>query len=347
MENEVRKRSSEPEEDYYKADHGEVLNERYRVITSLGCGAFGSVWKCHDAGETVAVKIAHNRLEFAAKKELAMLEAAAGPGVVELKTSFRFNGGSCLVLEMLHESLLDVCGFEGALPVNRVRAITRDVLRALKRVHELGIVHADIKPENVMLTTSGSVKLVDFGLAFYQDRFHDTARLQTREYRAPEVVLGFSQVTTAIDIWSVACLVFEMSTSQYLFDIPLATHATCSRDEMHLAQAMELLGAPLPTGMVKRCGLVASEWFVKNTTDLKHLHVILPPKAHYRSGLRLATVMVDEFGLGIREARDLLLFLLPMLEFHPKYRAEAYECLYHPWLIDDHADHMLRPLFKN
>lgn len=323
--------SEEPDEDYYRAQPGEILNGRYRVVKRLGCGAFASVWKCTSGGETVAVKIPHNRLGFAAKNELTMLQAAAGPGVVELKASFRFNGGSCFVLEMLHESLLDACCRDGAMAATRVRAITRDLLSALASVHAKGVAHADVKPENVMLTASGSVKLVDFGLAFHQGRRRrDTAPVQTREYRAPEAVLGLPRYTTAIDVWSVACLVFELLTGQYLFDIPLTTFDHCSRDELHLAQAVEVLGTPLPLSMVARCGIVASEWFVKNTNQFKRLNVIIPEEGGDSS--HLAWVLVRELHFSTWDAAALTSFLLPMLAFEPATRIPASACLHHPWL---------------
>nr|NP_001097660.2 Serine-arginine protein kinase at 79D, isoform H [Drosophila melanogaster]AAF51818.5 Serine-arginine protein kinase at 79D, isoform H [Drosophila melanogaster] len=161
------------------------------------------------------------------------------------------------------------------------------------------------------------VKIADLGNACY-DYHHFTEDIQTRQYRSIEVLLGAPYNYTA-DIWSTACLAFELATGDYLFD----PHAgeSYSRDEDHLAHIVELLGS-IPQSVIFR-GKHGLKYFtsygsLRNITKLKPWS--------------LMNVLVEKYDWDPVEAKKFSDFLLPMLEYNPVIRASAAECLQHPWL---------------
>ena len=156
-----------------------------------------------------------------------------------------------MVFELLGRTLLHEIQDRGALEVSETKRCAACLLECLAFVHdEVGVLHTDVKPENVLLAGPapvGRVKLVDLGTAFYVGR-QGARDIQTREYRCPEGVLGLWPFGPAADVWSVGCLVFELLTGETLFD-PQSPRPgePFSKDESHLAQAVELLG-PVPAG---------------------------------------------------------------------------------------------------
>ena len=126
-----------------------------------------------------------------------------------------------MVFELLGRTLLHEIQDRGALEVSETKRCAACLLECLAFVHdEVGVLHTDVKPENVLLAGPapvGRVKLVDLGTAFYVGR-QGARDIQTREYRCPEGVLGLWPFGPAADVWSVGCLVFELLTGETLFD---------------------------------------------------------------------------------------------------------------------------------
>ncbi|XP_055696076.1 SRSF protein kinase 2 isoform X3 [Lutzomyia longipalpis] len=171
--------------------------------------------------------------------------------------------------------------------------------------------------QSIINGNSIRVKIADLGNACY-DYHHFTEDIQTRQYRSVEVLLGAPYNFTA-DIWSTACLAFELATGDYLFD----PHAgdNYSRDEDHLAHIIELLGN-IPPSLVFR-GKHGNKYF----TSTGHLRNILKLKPW-----GLQNVLIEKYEWDPIEARNFTDFLLPMLHFNPILRASAATCLKHPWL---------------
>uniref|UniRef100_A0A915LVJ1 non-specific serine/threonine protein kinase n=1 Tax=Meloidogyne javanica TaxID=6303 RepID=A0A915LVJ1_MELJA len=144
------------------------------------------------------------------------------------------------------------------------------------------------------------VKIADLGNACWTHH-HFTEDIQTRQYRALEVIIGASY-NQAADIWSIACMAFELATGDYLFEPHSGT--TYSRDEDHLAHIIELLGSIPPTVFKK--GEHWREFFHK--------------------------VLTQKYGWPFEHARSFASFLLPMLNYEPSERATAGQCLKHNWL---------------
>ncbi|XP_077438148.1 SRSF protein kinase 1a isoform X1 [Vanacampus margaritifer] len=161
------------------------------------------------------------------------------------------------------------------------------------------------------------VKIADLGNACWVHK-HFTEDIQTRQYRSLEVLIGAGYSTPA-DIWSAACMAFELVTGDYLFE----PHSgeDYSRDEDHLALMMELLGR-VPRHYALS-GKYSQEYFTKKG-DLKHITKLKP--------WGLLEVLVDKYEWPRQEAECFADFLLPMLELVPDKRATAADCLRHPWL---------------
>lgn len=168
--------------------------------------------------------------------------------VVRLEDSFKITGPNgehvCLVFEPLGEALLTVLQQQNyaGLPVAVVKSITKQVLKGLLLLHKAcQIIHTDLKPENILLAgdSQWKVKILDFGNACWIHK-HFTDDIQTRQCRSPEVILG-CDYDEKVDIWSGACIVFELLTGDVLFQPKEARSFT--KEEDHIAQIMEHFGS--------------------------------------------------------------------------------------------------------
>lgn len=175
------------------------------------------------------------------------------------------------------------------------------------------------EPSPELAFASGKVKIVDYGNACWEDK-HFTDDIQTRQYRAPEVILGSGYCGKA-DIWSLACLIFELATGDFLFD----PHSgkDYDRDEDHLALMMELLG-PLPAHMIARGNY--SPQFYSKCGELLHIK-----RLNFWS---LRDVLREKYKLPPENADSLSSFLLPMLYYDPDKRVSSRQALRHPFIND-------------
>jgi serine/threonine protein kinase len=160
-------------------------------------------------------------------------------------------------------------------------------------------------------------KVADLGNACWIDK-HFSDDIQTRQYRGPETIINAGYDTSA-DIWSLACMIFELVTGDYLFD-PKASEEY-PRDEDHLALFSELLG-PMPKSLVA-CGRRSATYFNRHG-QLRHIK-----EMRY---WQLQDVLVQKYHMNAIEATSLASFLVPMLQLCPEERASAQQLLEHPWL---------------
>ncbi|SCU78335.1 LAMI_0A04280g1_1 [Lachancea mirantina] len=163
------------------------------------------------------------------------------------------------------------------------------------------------------------IKIADLGNACWYDE-HYTNSIQTREYRSPEVLLG-CQWGCSADIWSTACLVFELLTGDFLFE-PDEGHSY-TKDDDHMAQIIELLGEVPPylltTGRYSK-NFFNSKGQLRNISKLKFWP--------------LRDVLTEKYKFSSSDAQDISSFLLPMLSLDPRKRADAGGMVNHPWLDD-------------
>ncbi|CAM9454102.1 unnamed protein product [Lampetra planeri] len=162
-----------------------------------------------------------------------------------------------------------------------------------------------------------TIKIADLGNACWVHK-HFTEDIQTRQYRAPEVLIG-AGYGVAADIWSTACMAFELATGDYLFE-PHSGEDYC-RDEDHIALITELMGR-LPRKYALS-GKYSKEFFTKQG-DLRHITKLKP--------WGLFDVLVEKYEWPLEQAAMFTDFLLPMLEVLPEKRASATQCLKHAWL---------------
>jgi len=165
--------------------------------------------------------------------------------------------------------------------------------------------------------TDLTVKIADLGNACWVHH-HFTEEIQTRQYRSLEVLLGAGYGPPA-DIWSTACMAFELATGDYLFE----PHSgeDYSRDEDHLAHIIELCG-PIPRH-IATSGKYSKEFFRKNG-ELRNITKLKP--------WPLFEVLTDKYEWDPKMAEEFSAWLIPMLAFDPAQRATAEECIKHPFL---------------
>ncbi|XP_034290051.1 SRSF protein kinase 3 isoform X4 [Pantherophis guttatus] len=161
------------------------------------------------------------------------------------------------------------------------------------------------------------VKIADLGNACWVHK-HFTEDIQTRQYRALEVLIG-AVYSTPADIWSTACMAFELATGDYLFEPHSGEDYT--RDEDHIAHIVELLGDIPPHFALS--GRYSREYFNRRG-ELRHIKNL----KHWG----LYEVLVEKYEWPLEQAVQFTDFLLPMMEYIPEDRATAAQCLEHPWL---------------
>jgi serine/threonine protein kinase len=212
---------------------------------------------------------------------------------------------------------------------NKPKTISSDLTKQiaeLKRKH-LNPVYEIIKSEEEL-----QVKIADLGNACWTYH-HFTEDIQTRQYRSLEVILG-AGYTTSADIWSLACMAFELATGDYLFEPHSGENY--SRDEDHIAHVIELLG-PIPYD-IAMSGKYSNEFFNKRG-QLRHINQLRP--------WELYEVLTEKYEWSTRDASEFADFLLPMLNYNMYERVSAYECLNHPWITSEYAeDYAIRPLLN-
>lgn len=218
--------SSNSEGDYQLVQH-EILcsvSSSYEVLEFLGRGTFGQVAKCWKRGtnEIVAIKILKNHPSYARQGQIEVsilnrlsAENADEYNFVRSYECFQHKGHTCLVFEMLEQNLYDFLKHSkfSPLPLRHIRPILQQVATALMKLKSLGLIHADLKPENIMLVDPirqpYRVKVIDFGSASHVSKAVCSTYLQSRYYRAPEIILGLP-FCEAIDMWSLGCVIAEL-----------------------------------------------------------------------------------------------------------------------------------------
>ncbi|TMW90919.1 hypothetical protein EJD97_015042 [Solanum chilense] len=162
-------------------------------------------------------------------------------------------------------------------------------------------------------------KLVDFGNACWTYK-QFTSDIQTRQYRCPEVILG-SKYSTSADLWSFACICFELATGDVLFDPHSGDNY--DRDEDHLALMMELLG--MMPRKIALGGRYSRELF-NRSGDLRHIRRL--------RFWPMNKVLREKYEFSEQDAQELADFLVPILDFVPEKRPTAAQCLNHPWIAE-------------
>jgi len=264
-------------------------------------------------------------------------EELAAPAIYD---SFFFRGHFVLAMELfpagdLYSLLSKQPGM--IFDIELVRRYTKDVAQCLLSLQEHGVIHGDVKPENVLLCPKNKIlgaKLADFGLAKSVCEAQAGDKMQTRYYRAPEIVLGVSY-DTAIDMWSLGCMVAEMLMGRPLFD--------CNGEHDLILKHMELLGLPPQ----KILGSGRNTW--------KYFDDELMPRPLSQSWCKTNGLPPKPPGslslrhlLGPAGNGDVVSFVTACLTWDPRDRLSPYQALQHvfvtgtpdhSFMADNHSQH--------
>uniref|UniRef100_A0A3B3ZKN0 Protein kinase domain-containing protein n=1 Tax=Periophthalmus magnuspinnatus TaxID=409849 RepID=A0A3B3ZKN0_9GOBI len=200
---------------------------KYEVLEALGEGVFGTVTKCRNraTNQIVVLKVMKKdeKMCLNFKRELEMLEHISPVfNLVKFIEFFDFQDRQSMVFEMLDISVYDLMQEEFPFSLSQARPVAKQLLIALQGLQDIAVIHADIKPDNIMLVNHREqpfkVKLIDFGVAKRSDQVYPGQMMQPISVRAPEVRLGLP-LWEAVDMWSLACclLFFCYETAEEFF----------------------------------------------------------------------------------------------------------------------------------
>ena len=208
---------------------GKRLDGRYEIHELIGIGGMANVYRCNDTVDDreVAIKILKdeylNNEEFIRrfKNESKAIAMLSHPNIVKVYDVSFGDMIQYIVMEYIDGvTLKEYIERQGIIEWKDVLHLTTQILKALQHAHECGIVHRDIKPQNIMLLQDGTIKVTDFGIARFADKATRTMTDQaigSVHYIAPEQARG--DVTDGkTDIYSVGVMLYEMLTGKLPFD---------------------------------------------------------------------------------------------------------------------------------
>jgi serine/threonine-protein kinase PRP4 len=220
---------------YYKIRIGEVLDGRYHIQATLGRGMFSGVARAVDVTtkQLVAIKMMRNNdalrkggyTEIAILQKLNDADPESRKHIVKFERHFDYRGHLCMAFENLSMNLREVLrkfGNNVGINLGATRTYAYQIFVALAHMRKCSIVHADIKPDNILVNEQRNVlKICDLGTAIDRSdaaTAHNqiTPYLVSRFYRAPEIILGMPY-DYGVDMWSIGCTLYELYTGKILF----------------------------------------------------------------------------------------------------------------------------------
>lgn len=305
---------------------GEVylMPKRYRIDGVIGRGAYGEVCQGFDTTQGIPVAIKKNKRIFQQAnsnslipirvlRELKVLCHLHHPNIVNLSAviipeSYEEFNDIYMVMELMQADLRDLLVTGQKLSDKHVQYITYQILLALAYIHSADILHRDLKPENILLNADCVLKLCDFGLArgidFEKDPRMSTNYVQTRYYRAPELLLNNATVTKQVDMWSVGCIMAELLGGKILFQ------GTSPINQIE--KIVRIVGTPKNLDFCKGSP--------QGVTFMKQLRKCDPVPLEHLFDPDTNRDAIDLLGL--------------MLAFDPDERISAAEALKHPYFAD-------------
>lgn len=314
-----------------------VVAARYQIVEYLGSAAFSRAVQCLDldSNKMVCMKIIKNDKDFFDQSldEIKLLKYINVNGdvdencVLRLYDHFYHKEHLIIVTELLRDNLYEFSkynresGGDPYFTIGRLQKVSKQILTALEYVHSLRLIHCDLKPENILIKSYSrcDVKVIDFGSSCFVDD-HLSSYVQSRSYRAPEVMLGLPY-DQKIDLWSLGCIIAELWTGYVLFQ----------NDSVQslLARILGILGT-FPYHLMTR-GKYVPQYF---TQDGQLYQEIEGPPCPER-GRRLHLLVPKKTSLRQRMRTDneqFLDFLEQLLQLDPTKRPTASEALRHPFL---------------
>jgi serine/threonine protein kinase len=285
----------------------------YVIQEPLGFGSYGAVFKCLNTVTKEQVVIKRCRLcresgiQISEIREITQLKALKHPNIVKLLDVGIDDTHVYPILEWVMHDLAGII-YDRQIALNhaQLKGWMYQILSAVEYIHKNNILHRDIKPSNILVNQDGTIKLADFGLSrrVNPDEVNPryTNKVVTIWYRAPELLLGDVQYTSAIDIWAVGCILGELLNQKPLFPSE---------------NPIEVLSM-----IFQLCGTPESRW--KDACKLPYWKVLKPKK------LRIPHFK-EQFSRFVEHVPEVVDLLQRMLELDPKKRITATEALKHPW----------------
>lgn len=331
---------------YYRVRIGEKLNDRYQVYGFTGQGMFSNVVRAKDNMNNdnhVAIKIIRNNevMFKAGQKELSILKTLNEEDknqkyhCIRLFCSFMHKNHLCMVFEHMSMNLREVLkkyGRTHGLNIKAVQSYCHQLLLALKHLQRCNIIHADLKPDNILVSENRAVlKLCDLGSAFTVDEVVVTPTLVSRFYRAPEIMLGH-MYGTGIDMWSLGVSMLELYTGKITFHGDTNNHM--------LKLIMELRGKPSAKFIKK--GQLKDEHFDENlnflyceidkvTKNAKITEIPIFPGKDMMGILNTGLKMTDDERKKLLQLKDLA---ENMLTIDPDRRISPKDALTHKFITE-------------
>jgi serine/threonine protein kinase len=198
---------------------GAILGGRYRIVSLVGSGGMGQVYRADDLklGQTVALKfLAHQGSAGRIYEEVRVGRQISHPNVCRLYDIAEVDGHLFITMEFVDgEDLASLLRRIGRLPSEKALMLTRDICAGLAAAHEKGVIHRDLKPANVMIDGRGRARVTDFGLALAGESASDGAG--TPAYMAPEQLAG-APASVKSDIYALGLVFYEIFTGRRTFD---------------------------------------------------------------------------------------------------------------------------------
>ncbi|XP_049640257.1 cyclin-dependent kinase-like 4 [Suncus etruscus] len=200
--------------------------DKYEKLAKIGEGTYGIVFKCRNktSGQVVAIKKFVESeddpvVRKMALREISLLKQLKHPNLVNLIEVFRRKRKMHLVFEYCDHTLLtELERNPDGVAEGAMRSVLWQTLQALHFCHKHNCIHRDVKPENILITKQGVIKLCDFGFArILIPGATYTEYVATRWYRAPELLVGDTQYGPSVDIWATGCVCAELFTGQPLW----------------------------------------------------------------------------------------------------------------------------------
>jgi serine/threonine-protein kinase len=197
---------------------------KYRIISPLGSGGFGTVYLAEDAwiNKKVALKVPHRQTADFGEllREPRLLAALSHPNIVSILTAEKQDNVFFIVMEYVPgETLEAIVAREGPLELARALDYTCQICNALDYAHGQGVIHRDLRPANVLAPDSGPLKVADFGTSrFLELAAHGTTVIGSPPYMAPEQFQG--RAVFASDIYSLGVTMYEMLTGALPYKAP-------------------------------------------------------------------------------------------------------------------------------
>lgn len=198
---------------------------KYRILSPLGSGGFGSVYLAEDSwiDKKVAIKVPHRQnLDFGELvREPRLLASLSHPNIVTVLTAEKQDDVFFIVMEYVPgETLEALIEREGTLDLTRALDFTCQIANAMDHAHRQGIIHRDLRPGNVLVTEQGMCKVADFGTSrFLEIAAHGTTVIGSPPYMAPEQFQG--KAVFASDIYSLGVTMYQMFTGVLPYNTPM------------------------------------------------------------------------------------------------------------------------------